>query len=432
MFAWLSPSRRAVAGSMLTGVCGQLFLIVSGVLAARILGAEQRGYLALLVLFPAILSQLGSLGLPQALTYYIAGDQARTAAIARSIFWPAILQVVVLTTIHGLIVAIFVWGRPDTVRVAGLLTLAAIPASFAQEYGLAILQGRRRFAAFNILRLLPAGIYASALSTVFILDIANLPMVTLVWVTANVAAGASVLSVTRRSLLPKVDGSHESGPSVPELLRFGFKGLFGSVSPLESFRLDQMLVGLFLSPTALGLYVVGLAFTNLPRFIGQSTGMVAYPHVAGQANERMARRSVWRFFWFTIGIGAVVVTVLEAAMGWLVLLFFGNDFSGAVPIARILLVGAIFLSVRRVLADGMKGTGYPGAGTIAEVASWFWLFLALAFFWPRMEVEDVALAVTSSSALSLCVLLGTAMLAGRPTLRRTAPLAEKAIHATDR
>ena len=52
----LKQSRRPLAGSILTGFVGQGVLIVSGVLAARILGVQDRGYLALLVLFPAVLA----------------------------------------------------------------------------------------------------------------------------------------------------------------------------------------------------------------------------------------------------------------------------------------------------------------------------------------------------------------------------------------
>ena len=48
---------------------------------------------------------------------------------------------------------------------------------------------------------------------------------------------------------------------------------------METFRLDQAVVGLFLTPAALGLYVVGLAFANLPRFIAQSVGYIAYPRI---------------------------------------------------------------------------------------------------------------------------------------------------------
>ncbi len=71
------------------------------------------------------------------------------------------------------------------------------------------------------------------------------------------------------------------------MLSFGVRGMLGASSPIEYYRLDQAVVGLFLAPVALGIYTVALAFTNLPRFVSTSVGMVAYPHVAAE-QDRMA------------------------------------------------------------------------------------------------------------------------------------------------
>ena len=188
------------------------------------------------------------------------------------------------------------------------------------------------------------------------------------------------------------------------MLRFGLKGLLGWSSPIETFRLDQAVVGLFLSPAGLGLYVVGLAFANLPRFIAQSVGYIAYPRIAAHKGEE-AWRELWQFFWLATGASALIVLGLELGVEWLVPVFFGEEFSGAIALTRILLVGALFLSARRVLTDGAQGLGQPGLGTIAEVSSWLFLLPALGIFTPLWDERGVALALTVSAALSFAVLL---------------------------
>ena len=50
----------------------QLTLVVTGIVLARALGPENRGHLALLVLITALMSALGPLGLPYALSYSLA------------------------------------------------------------------------------------------------------------------------------------------------------------------------------------------------------------------------------------------------------------------------------------------------------------------------------------------------------------------------
>jgi len=301
------------------------------------------------------------------------------------------------------------------VQVTGLLTLLVVPAWLSHEYGLAVLQGLGRFRALNALRFGPQAVYALGVLALFSASSDSLPLVALAFIVPSLAFGAVTLVVALRRLPA---GAHAAPPR-SRMVRFGLRGLAGSASPVESLRLDQAVVGLFLSPVALGLYVVGLAFTNLPRFIAQSVGMVAAAEVAGHAAPAAARAALWRRFWLTVGLCTVVVAVLEAAAGVLVPLFFGDEFSGAVPVTRILLLAALFLSARRVLTDGARGAGLPGAGTVAEAVSWLVLVPALAVPAAAEDVEGVAWALVLASGVSLVVLiLAVWRRAGRPPVRR--------------
>jgi O-antigen/teichoic acid export membrane protein len=398
----LRQSRRALAGSVATGLAGQGLVIVSGVFAARILGVQDRGYLALLILFPAVLSQIGSLGLPLAATFELSRDRSRWAEVVRVLLRPMVLQFVSLLLLHAGILAAVFWNDPHAIRVSAAITLCGVPAILGQSYGTAILQGQQRFLAFNVLRALPATTYSAAVLAIFVVGGGDLEWVVIGWMIASVVSAAATLAVALRGIsLRQTRGTPET---LRRMLRFGLKGLLGWTSPVETFRLDQAVVGLFLSPAALGLYVVGLAFANLPRFIAQSIGYIAYPRVAAQKGEA-AWRELWQFFWLAAGAAGLVVLGLELGMARLVPLFFGDEFSGAVTLARILLVGALFLSARRVLTDGAQGLGRPGLGTIAEIASWAFLLPALAVFTPLWDARGVALALAVSAAFSFGVLL---------------------------
>ena len=405
----ISTTRRALIGSLLTGVSGQGALIVSGVLAARILGVENRGHLALLVLIPTGLSQLGGLGLPMAVTYFIARDEAHAAAIVRSLLKPALAQVALIVAVHILILGVLLDDEPQVVRLAGVVTLAWVPSALALQYGLAILQGQQRFRSFNILRLLPASLYSVGVLFIFLLPAGSLPWIASIWVASYAVVGTTTLVISIRCLPSAVDGPT---PTRWQMLRFGLRGFLGSVSPIENFRVDQALVSFLLSPAALGLYIVGVSFTSLPRFLAQSVGMVAYPRVASLFDPTAARRSIWRFFGVTFLICGAVVAVLEVSVGWLLPFFFGEQFSEAVPIARILLLSSVFFGARRVLVDGARGVGQVALGTVGEAVSLVFLLIALWLLMPRLGVEGVALALVLSSAASLTVI--TSMVVRRP------------------
>ncbi len=373
-----SPLRRDVAETILTGIAGQAVLVISGILVARALGPEGRGYLALLVIFPAILSQLGSFGLPQAATYFIAMDRDVARAVYNRLKVPVLGQVLVLVIIHFVIVSLYVRNEPEEVKMAGYLSLAVIPGMLVHQYGLAVLQGCQMYRPFNVMRLMPATMYAILILSIFLAQVAFLPSIVFVWVCSCVVVGVFTAYLATYRVFRLAENKNDiRSPSLPQMFKFGLKGLLGTVSPMQNFRLDQLVVGLFLSPAALGLYVVGQAFTNIVRFIAQSAGMVEYPAVAANESNTTAKQLMWRFFSGVSVLNGILVLGLIVLMPILVPFFFGEAFIGSIPIARLLLLGAYFESLRRILVEGMRGMGRPEVSTWAEL-SMYPLFVILA------------------------------------------------------
>ena len=400
----LSPLRRAAAESILAGVVGQALLVISGILVARVLGPEGRGYIALLVAFPVILSQLGTLGLPQAATYFIAMNRDDVSEVYNRLKVPIICQVLLLVTIHLVIVYLYVRLEPGEVMLSGYLSIIVIPGMLVQEYGLAALQGCQLYMTFNVVRLMPATIYTILILLIFLTQKASLPSIVFVWVCSYAIVGLFVAYFVRYIVLGLAKKKNETrSPGFSQMIKFGLKGLFGTVSPMQNFRLDQLVAGLFLSPAALGLYVVGQAFTNLVHFIAQSASMVEYPAVAASGSKNTERRLIWRFFVSVSVMNVVVVFTLIALMPVLITFLFGKAFTGSIPIARLLLLGAYFESLRRILMEGMKGMGKPEISTWAEL-SMYPLFAVLApILIPYYGLIGLAAAVISCYFLSFLV-----------------------------
>jgi O-antigen/teichoic acid export membrane protein/O-antigen ligase len=401
--SWRSAARRPIAKSLAASGVAQLGLIVSGVLVARSLGPEDRGYLALLVMVAGIFALIGTIGLPYAATYFIARDRSQARDIASSLVGPAILLMGVTLVLQAGVLTAIVVGDPDRVKIAAVVSLLLVPAFPAFAYGTAILQGQQRFTAFNVLRTLPTVAYVAGVAAAFLLGSADLVSLMIMWTGANVVGGFLALGVAARGLPP--GRADKPPPSRSQVTKFGLKSVLGSLSPIDSFRLDQAIVGLFLNPVALGLYVVAQAATNLPRIVAASIGMVAYPQVASHSDPAAARRAMWKYFSLGVALFAVVVGALEVLVGPLITFFFGNEFAQATPIARLLLLAAFFQAARRVLTDGVNGLGYPGLGTVAEVASWIILFPALAMLLPGLGVNGVAWALVIAWGASLLLLL---------------------------
>jgi O-antigen/teichoic acid export membrane protein len=393
------PAPRPVIGSLAAAGVAQLALVVTGVVTARSLGPTDRGYLALVILVPIVLHIVGAIGLPRATTYFIASDPAQEDTVIRAIRLPIVVQAAVLTLLQIAIFSVLLEGDPASVKWAGAAVVPLLWANLVEAYCKAVLQGERRYGAFNILRSASIIFYLVGVVLVAAFGQAGLVQFAIAYVVANVLSAAVTLAV--------VAAGRKSRPAPPtpvtrrSLLRFGLRGYLVSLSPIGTFRLDQALIGFLLPAQALGMYVVGLSFTNLPTFISRSIGMIAYPQVAAAPDARADEMS--RFFWFSIVLTGGVVVVLEIAAGWLVPLFFGDAFEEAVVLTRILLLGAFFDGARRVLTDTSSGEGRPGLGSIAELTSWLVLVPALIVLMPIWDEEGVAVATTISSAASFVV-----------------------------
>ena len=417
-----SSAGRSIVGSLAASGGLQLIVIVSGVLVARSLGPEDRGYLALLIVVSGVFGLAGTLGLPSAVTYYIARDPAQARRIASSLAWVGVLQVGVVFVLQAAALTALVASDPQNVRVAAVISLLLPPGILALSFGVAILQGQRRFTAFNLLRILPSTAYVAGVVIVYALNATSLVLFMVLWAAVNLIGGFFALAFAVRGL-PK-HAEKEPDPSRGQMVKFGLKALLGSLSPVDVVRLDQAVVGLFLSPVALGYYVVAQAFSLLPRVVAASVGMVAYPQVAAERDRHTARRAMWKFFFLGLTLSGLVVVALELVAGELISLLFGDDFTEATTIAQILLLASLFMAGRRVLTDGVNGLGYPGYGTIAEVTSWILLLPGLAILLPWFGAEGVALALAVSWGASLLLLVAFALVAGRPTGARRARLAE--------
>jgi O-antigen/teichoic acid export membrane protein len=393
--------------SVLVGLSSQGFMMISGVLAARMLGVEGRGLLAILMLVPTLVSYVGSLGLPGAIVFYSRGRRLLSTQIFRSIRSYFVILLILLPIIHiSSMLAFSAWRMPDlfTLAIWGLPVTAGI---LAQQFGLSLLQASGRYRAFSIHRLLHLIFYACLLLLVFSLELRNLLYVYVAWVLANSSAGLVTLSyaVLSQGLVSygQTSDSHDP-PDKRDVLIFGVKGLVGSVSPFESFRIDQLFIASFLSSYVLGLYVVAQSFAGVFRLVGRSIGMIAYPMASLANNIEHGKAQLIKYFLISCGTSILMSAPLIMLMPWLISILFGQEFSPSAPVAQILTLSGMLYMIRVVVGDTFRGLGYPWASTHAELAIYPAFILGFYQIMNDPSASGVALLVLLVQVVALAVI----------------------------
>ena len=208
-------------------------------------------------------------------------------------------------------------------------------------------------------------------------------------------------------------------PNIRAMTRFGIKGFLGASSPTDTFRADQLVVGLVLTPFSLGLYVAALALTNLPRFLALSVGLIGYPRIAATRDFPTVRKEVWKYTLAATLVALVTALPIALLAEPILRFFFGASFVPADQTVQILLVGSPFIAARRVLGDGLRGANHPEAGTIAEVVAWAVLIPLLFVGAALWDMEGVAAALSLSYVLSFLAILVVTQRLGFGIKRRT-------------
>jgi O-antigen/teichoic acid export membrane protein len=380
--------RGPSALTLATSIVAQGLTMISGILAARALGVEGRGALAVLWLIPVTLVLLGGIGIPQATTFYVAKELGNAKGVARLSIRLTLVIAIVLTGLYSLGLVVFLGdGDAAFTLLEGFLSVALVPMFLAHNLGWSVLLGLKRYRAYNLARIIPVFIYAMSVLGLFVAGEATLTLILVGMLASWVAAAVMTWYLVSRNF-PSSSAPVEA--TTRGIASFGLRGVIGSVSPIDDVRADQLMVGALLDTRALGLYVAALAFCNFPRFIAQSIGSIA---------GRAVRAGL-----VTI-LGCVAI--LFVALPVLLPLLFGDDFSPAVSLGRILLVAAFFLAFHRLLTELARGLGHPGYGSITELVN-LTVFLAgiLAFATPA-STHGVAYAVLAGgfAASTLLALL---------------------------
>jgi O-antigen/teichoic acid export membrane protein len=177
-------------------------------------------------------------------------------------------------------------------------------------------------------------------------------------------------------------------------------------------HLDLAIVAAFVGIREAGLYAVGSAAANVVRTQGTAIGIVALPQVAASKDHATRDQAIGLFFRVAILANALTAGAVFIAASTLVPLIYGADFSDAVSIVHLLVLGVVAASLRQVLGDCLRGAGRPLSGSLAEVASWVAAVAGLAVLVPIFGVDGAAAGVSFSYGIALAVLIGLTIRAG--------------------
>lgn len=383
-----------------TKVLSMFLGTVSSVILARTLGPAGRGQLALYVLIPGLLINLGSLGVHEATIYYLGGKRYGLDQVFSSNLFLALGLGIIYLITAIFMSRTFFWPWPAASGSLLWLALSMIPLGLLQLYLRDILRALGRIDLFNLV----------SLSEQRLVIVPYLALILVLGASVGVGVWANILAHLATGLLSVWLVGHVTKPVLGKVswsylkdsLAYGIKGHLGYSARKLGFRVDQLILAAMVGDSSLGYYVVAVNIAELLLYVSRSIAIVIFPKIVSR-DQDYAREVVSTVFRLSLLVSLISGVVLALLGRPIIVLLYGPDYLPGLSALCLLIPGGFFISLSSILNRFMLGIGRPEFNTLADVAGFIVGFGAYAMLIPRYGILGAAFGSSLSYGVILVV-----------------------------
>jgi O-antigen/teichoic acid export membrane protein len=377
--------------TFISQVTAQVLQFVLGVMTARLLGPEGKGLIHLLIVWLAISTALGSLGLGQASIYFIGKDRKCLLITFGSLLIATAVMSVLLGTAGWLFLRYgpsdIYYGFPHWIWA---MVALLIPVHLLQSFLMQVLSAILRISEINIVEVARVAVqFLLFVSLVFIMGMG-------LYGAFLAYAFAAVFGTAAFFLIVVYHGGCPKRPDwrlLVALLRYGVKAYLSSLLGLLSLRLDAMLVASLAVAGihAAGIYSVATNLAELLLFIPVSIRLTLFPMIA-TSSAAEANRLTPAACRHTLLLTCILALLLGTVGRYAIQHIYGNAFTEAVTPLLILLPGVVLLSQAIILYGDLNGRGKPEATLASTLLSLVTTVTLDCLLIPKYGITGAALA----------------------------------------
>lgn len=378
--------------------------IVSGPLAARLLGPSGRGELAAVQNIYLLVAYGSMFGLAEGTLFFVARSPAKSVRIlATSSFMVLAGAAVFILASYFVAPAVLKGQSPGTLWLARVSLMFIWVQSLLALIQFAI-RGMNRILEWNIARIVPAAGWMVLLLFMALRGGASVSAVMFGYL------GILGLSIVTGLALFLRNGSGR-GSIRPDLslakplLGYGIPLLCASVPQTLNLRLDQLLIAGMLPASALGFYAVAVGWSGAVTPLMAAIANVLFPKLAGATSMENSAIVFGRVIRIGIMSGLVLSAMLIAVTPTVLPLMFGRTFRPSVPSATILLAASVISGANTILEEGLRGLGSTWSIFASEGVGLIATIVCLVYLLPRQGIIGAALSSVLGYGVTSIVLV---------------------------
>ena len=349
--------------------------LVGSIILARWLGPSQRGVFAAIILIPTILQYFVNFGLSSATLYFTAQPDSNKNTI-----WNALILMGFIQSIIGILMGYFIinlYLQKYDLKIINLghLYLFTIPLGIFGMYATYILQGASHFKVTNLLKcIVPLGY---CVGIIFLKIHRNLSIENLVYVQLIIQSFYLIIALFSlyKLLLYRLNFKIEYS-FIPQMLKYSVKVWFGDVAQLANLRIDQFLIGGFLSSRDLGIYTIAISVARFTSIFADAVTTIMLPSITSKNSFQEKVTEILNFFKKYWIFSVIFHLIFALSLPIVIPFVFGNAYSESTIICQILVLGSLFVNAKTVLGGGIMGMGFPAIMSYVEFSG---MIISLTF-----------------------------------------------------
>ncbi|MBO0933558.1 oligosaccharide flippase family protein [Fibrella aquatilis] len=332
--------------------------LTGSVLQARWLGPDNRGLLALVMLYPSLAYLVLNFGIFASTTYLSSKEDTNIGKLWSALLVLCGIQTIIAFSIGRLLIA-WLLNRYETDTI--LLSqhfLITVPLALLAAYAQSILRGRKHFAINNALKLIiPIG-YCLITSVLYINNTMSVKLLVYSQIVLQFCTCVASMVVLLRYEVIQLSG--RVFIEIKELLSYGARLWLSEMTEVVNGRLDQIMIGSYLNTATLGIYNIAVSYANLSTILANGVRQIMLPYVSATQEQTDKHTEVYLFFnrFWPLSLLQLVCMLVGAA--YLVPVLFGEAYREAILPAQMLSIVFLFLNAKNVLSTALQGLGKPG------------------------------------------------------------------------
>lgn len=385
-------------------ILAQLFIFLLGlsnnVILSRWLGPEMLGVLATIIVLIEIIFKIANPGIDSSAIYFISNKRFPfNKFIGNYILNGFVIFLFGVMLLIMLLQSKILYILSDKIDIQVIvenywgLILFLFAFQF-YEFGTKITLGLQRFSRFNKAQMIKSAILFLLLIGCYFLFRAELWLVLVVYSLSWIIPS---IFLWRIALPFKFRWEKEI---TVQSVRYGIKIMAANLLMFLTYRADIILIGFFLSQTAVGWYYVSVLVAEKLLLLTQATGTILFPAASSSIEQSKKAPLLSRVNLFFVIIGAIIIA---ATSFWIIPLLFSIEYSNSVMPLIILLPGIAALSVSKILSADFGARGKPQYSMYVSIINFCLNITLNIIFIPELGIKGAAISSSISYSIAAAI-----------------------------